>query len=249
MYYLYTTGQGKTYPVEMGYQFIDSKDIVYNYEEITALCSSCGNFNKGGGCPPLAPKFEKISENKDFGIIIYAKLDSIYKPEKVKKNNNYYIHYRFQDVILSNLLTKLGYMIRDDFEDMLFLNNGYCMGCRSKCNFKKGENTCLKPERRTFSLEATGINVERTLKEQFDITLQWYNKENYQEIDYMVKAIGLFYKNREYDQKIDQFFLNYLNSLSSTKYKIGTSIFKDILMGKILRTVRTGDGSKPDVEI
>jgi predicted metal-binding protein len=218
--YLYTTGNGKTYPIEMDYKFIESKNYVYDYDQITSLCEGCGNYHQGGGCPPLAPKFDDIIKTKRYSIMIYAKLLSKYKSEGVKNSNNYYIHYRFQDIILSNLLTNLGYTIRDDYNNLVFLNNGFCMGCSKKCSFKLGENICRNPKKRTFSLEATGVNVEKTLKNEFGIELQWYNKENYRDIDFMVKSIGLFYADKEISQKIENRFIEYLNSLKSTKNKI-----------------------------
>ena len=94
------------------------------------------------------------------------------------------------------------------------------MGCSKKCSFKLGENICRNPKKRTFSLEATGVNVEKTLKNEFGIELQWYNKENYTDIDFMVKSIGLFYADKEINQKIENRFIKYLNSLKSTKNKI-----------------------------
>lgn len=228
MYYLYTTGQGNIYPIEFSYKFLKTTNIIYNYKKITGLCNSCNNFNNSGGCPPLAPKFAEVAGKKQYSIIICAKLKSKYKTEKVKKSNNYYIHYRSQDVILSHLLTNLGYEIRDSYKNkysILFLNNGYCMGCSSKCNFKKGENYCLNPKRRTYSLEATGVNVEKTLKEQFNVKLQWYNRENYREVDYMVKVIGFFYNNKSLHNIIRDNFISHLNNLKFTKYRIGSKDF------------------------
>ena len=85
------------------------------------------------------------------------------------------------------------------------------MGCGSKkCAFKKGEGRCRNPKRRTFSLEATGINVEATLHHIFGLKLQWYTNENYQQVEYMTKAVGFFCKSRDEQNSIFTFINNSL---------------------------------------
>jgi len=103
------------------------------------------------------------------------------------------------------------------------------MGCNSRCNFKQGKDYCANPERRTYSLESTGVDVEKTLEDHFSITLEWYNRENYDDIKYMVKAIGLFYNDNVLNEVIDNDFISHLNSLKSTKYQIGSRIYEEKL--------------------
>jgi predicted metal-binding protein len=210
--YDYRTNSGKIYPLEIGIKFIESKEIIHDYSLITNLCrTECKNFNFAGGCPPRAPKFEDIQSEYKYSVLMYAKLYSSYKSVKVKQSNRYYIHYRSQDIILHNCLTKQGYTVMRNFtsNEAIFLNNGYCMGCGSKrCAFKSGENICKQPKRRTFSLEATGINVAETLKSTFGIELQWYNKENYQHVEYMIKVVGFFCKSSEQQAQVIQLINN-----------------------------------------
>jgi predicted metal-binding protein len=193
--YLYRTHNGNEYPVELGFANISVKEISYDYEYITGLCrQGCKNFNHSGGCPPFAPTFEDIAGQYCDAILVFARLHSRYKTQRVWRSNNYYIHYRFQDIILSNFLNKMGQKIREMFAPKIyFLGNGYCTGCGSRrCAYKEGVKKCRFPQKRTFSLEATGINVEKTLKDVFDLELEWYNRSNFRQVSYLTKAVGFF---------------------------------------------------------
>jgi len=216
----------------------NSEDISYDYDLISGLCmNSCKNYGKAGGCPPKAPKYECIKKDYPFSVLIYAKLLSKFKSIKVRKSNSYYIHYRSQDVILSNLLTKLGYQIKVAFgSNIVFLNNGYCMGCgNKKCNYKIGNESCKNPEKRTYSLEATGINVTTTVKELFEIDLQWYNNKNCHEIEYMCKVIGIFCEDRPTQNDILNSMICNLNKLPSTKFHINSHDF-DVRLDGLLNS-------------
>lgn len=193
--YLYKTYNGNEYPVELGFANISAEEVSCDYEYITGLCrQGCKNFNHSGGCPPFAPAFENIAEEYSSAILVFARLHSRYKTWRVWQSNNYYIHYRFQDIILSNLLNKMGKWIRELFaQKIYFLGNGYCAGCGNrKCAYKEGVKKCRFPQKRTFSLEATGVNVEKTLKNVFGIELEWYNRNNFRQVNYLTKAIGFF---------------------------------------------------------
>ncbi|MGI6649759.1 MAG: DUF2284 domain-containing protein [Bacillota bacterium] len=216
MQYIYTTGKGDSYPIELDYKAILSDQLVSDYNRVTGYCKTgCKNYNYAGGCPPLAPNFELLREKYPLAVLIYARLYSEFKPDKVKASEKVYIHYRFQDIILSNLLTNLGYeLTRKNRNQIFFLNNGYCMGCgNKKCNFKLGNNFCANPDRRTFSLEACGVDVEASLKKIFNIELQWYNKSNYNTVEHMTKAIALLCKNHAQQAELSNSLIGCLNGL------------------------------------
>ncbi len=220
MRYIYSTQNGNDYPIELKSSFISSNEVVHDYARITNYCKTgCKNFNNGGGCPPRAPMFNQIADQFPYGYIICAIFSSKWKPQKVKESTSQYIHFRFQDVILSKFLTNLGYTIKERLgSGVFFLNNGYCMGCGNKrCNFKSGEDVCKNPHKRTFSLEATGVDVEATLTNIFDLKLQWYKNKNYNEVQYMAKSIGLFVDSKEKQTLIHESLRNCLQVLPSTK--------------------------------
>jgi predicted metal-binding protein len=232
MWYIYSTQNGHNYPLELKYSIIPSNNIVHDYERITNYCKTgCKNFNNGGGCPPKAPMFSQIVNEFPYGYIICAIFSSKWKPQKVLESKSQYIHFRFQDIILSRFLTNLGYTIKEHIgSGIFFLNNGYCMGCgNKKCSFKSGEGFCKNPQKRTFSLESTGVDVEATIAQLFNLKLQWYKNTNYNEVQYMVKSIGLFADLKEKQTLIHQSLRDCLQVLPSTKIKIGSAEYVDLL--------------------
>lgn len=232
MWYIYSTLQGKHYPLEIKFSLIDSSCVIHDYHRITGYCQTgCKNYNQGGGCPPKAPQFSHIAAKYPYGLIICATLSSQWKPEKVKKSKSKYIHFRFQDVILSKFLTNLGYSLRGyGGTDVFFLNNGYCMGCGNKrCSFKAGEQFCRYPLKRTYSLEATGVDVQATISNLFGFELQWYRNNNYNDVQFMAKSIGLFAKTPLDQKYIQDSVVNCLQGLTSTKYKLGSNEYEEKL--------------------
>lgn len=211
--FLYRTSNGNEYPVELGFAASEAEKIAHDYDFITGLCrSGCKNFNNAGGCPPFAPKFDKIAQEYGYAVLVYARLHSKYKPLRVRESNNYYIHYRFQDIILSNLLHKIGRLVRERFaQNVYYLSNGYCIGCGNrKCAFKEGGRKCRFPGRRTYSLEATGVYVGKTLKNVFGLELEWYDRNNFRQINYLTKVIGFFCREENARDEVQEFLNTFL---------------------------------------
>lgn len=167
---------------------ISRTDIVYSPQKIYELCrNGCSNYGKSGGCPPLAPKLESFPILGDDYIVIIAIFDSKYKPSKVRECNNCAIHWKFQDGILARFMDRLGRSLQKQFSGY-FLGTGYCMGCPGKkCAIKLGE-PCRAPMKRTFSMEATGINVVDTVQKIFQKRFYWYTKTR-TDVAYMMKCI------------------------------------------------------------
>ncbi len=232
MWYIYSTKNGNNYPLELKYDVIPSNEVINDYARITSYCKNgCKNYNNSGGCPPKAPVFYQISKEFPYGFIICAVFSSKWKPQKVKESTRQYVHFRFQDIILSRFLTDLGYTIKERIgSGIFFLNNGYCMGCgNKKCSFKSGEYFCKNPQKRTFSLEATGVDVEATISNLFNLKLQWYKTNNYNEVEYMVKSIGLFTTSKEKQTLIHESLCDCLQVIPSTKIKIGSDDYNNYL--------------------
>ena len=220
MQYVYSTQNGHQYPLELRHSMIAANSVVHDYERITDICKiGCKNYNRGGGCPPRAPKFSQIAAQYPYGYIICAIFYSKWKPPKVRESKSSYIHYSFQDMILSRFLTNLGYALKERVGmGVFFLSNGHCRGCgNKKCSFKNGQDFCQNPQKRTFSLESTGVDVEATVARLFDLKLQWYKNNNYNEVEYMAKSIGLFAVSQEKQIQIHDSFSDCLQSLPSSK--------------------------------
>lgn len=184
----YTTASGTKYPLDFFLFNGMSNQLVYQPDVVREWCRiGCSNYGIGGGCPPHAPLYETIPSSQGI-FLIACKFDSIYKPQNVATSRNIAIHWKFQDGILARAMNNLGHSLTKEYGGR-FLSTGYCMGCPGKkCSFKLGENVCRKPGKRTYSMEATGINVVETVKRNFDINIYWYQKGN-TDVPYMLKVI------------------------------------------------------------
>ena len=185
---LYVAKNGNKYPIKIYSKIISRKDVVFEPDKIENLCKiGCKNYSRSGGCPPLAPKFDNILWESEKYILICGIFDSVYKTDKVKACSNRAIHWKFQDAIMARVMDKIGKLLTADVGGK-YLSTGYCMGCPGeKCAVKLG-NWCRKPERRTFSMEATGINVVQTVKQNLGLEFYWYTKTN-MDVPYMMKTI------------------------------------------------------------
>ena len=185
---VYSTASGNKYPIEINWKVISYSDIVYDPQKVMQLCKTgCRNYGKSGGCPPYAPRFENAEHDGRQYLLFIGKFYSKYKTAKVKSCKNRAIHWKFQDVILARFLDKMGRILTSLLNGN-FWNTGYCMGCPGKkCSFKFNE-PCRNPKKRTFSMEATGINVVETVKLCLGEKFYWYSKNN-ADIPYMMKAV------------------------------------------------------------
>lgn len=190
-FWLNYSTSNNTFPIEIKVKLINKDDVVYDPEYIRGLCKNgCKNYNYAGGCPPRAPLFEELNKDMQSYFLVSGTFWPQYKTEKVKASHNIYIHFRLQDNILARLFHNAGISIRQKTA-CVFLATGYCMGCTGvKCNYKLGNEYCKNPQKRTYSMEATGINVEQTLFNNLNIKLQWYR--NNKELDLPITKVCLF---------------------------------------------------------
>ena len=108
-------------------------------------------------------------------------------------------------MIVANFLDKIGRAIQAHYPQVIYLGTGYCMGCHGKkCSYKLQE-PCRNPQRRTFSMESTGINVVKTVRETMQETFHWYTKSN-PNIPYLMKAILLVFPGEQDRGEVDSFF-------------------------------------------
>lgn len=184
----YKTQNGHEYPLELRYERIRKDTIVYAPELVESLCrSGCRNYGTSGGCPPFAPKFQQFPTHTDEYLLILAIFESKHKPMKVLKCKNRAIHWKFQDGILARFMDQLGRNLQELYGGF-FLGTGYCMGCPAKkCAIKLGKE-CRAPQKRTFSLEATGIHVVNTVQNVWKEKFYWYTKRT-PDVPYMMKCI------------------------------------------------------------
>lgn len=224
MWIIYTTQEGQHYPLEIDYKLINSTEIQHDYEQITSYCrDGCPDYGSGG-CPPYAPALAEVAAKYPYGIMVYAKFFSRFKPPQLAADD-----FSLQDVVLSDILSQLGYAVLDQNRgDLFFLNCGHCRGCGDQpCSFKQGDETCREPERRAYSIAATGVDVSKTLQEVFGITLQWLKGNN--EVEYIIKVMALLSPEQTLLQQIAQELRPTFNSLACIRLPIGSRVAGDIL--------------------
>jgi len=191
---LYQTTSGNEYPLDFFIVRVLAKNLSYQPDIVRRACQDgCSNYNYGGGCPPRAPLLMDLIGLKDEVYLIACRFWSKYKPQRVAQSKNSAIHWKFQDGILARVLNQLGHDLSHTVGEF-FLSTGYCMGCPGKkCNFKLGFNYCRNPKKRTYSLEATGINVVETVQVCLNLSMYWYSPGKI-DVPYMLKCIAFFPK-------------------------------------------------------
>lgn len=205
-----SSSTANAYPLSIQSKWIRYQDVVFEPDYIESLCKKgCRNYGHSGGCPPFSPKFDRFANNDKQYLLIITKFDSKYKTVKVKASKNRAIHWKFQDVIVAHFLDKIGRALQTHFPRTIYLGTGYCMGCPGKkCSYKLQE-PCRNPNQRTFSMESTGINVVKTVRNTMQETFYWYTKTN-SDVPYLMKAILLIFTDGQDRGEVDFFLDNLL---------------------------------------
>jgi len=135
----------------------------------------CPAYEKNWACPPASPNHtrtaKKIQQFQEFLIIIYE-LDLLTWKEQLrmkhpewsekKLEQNAFNSHLYNSKIywgLRNLLKP--YLVRKS-SNVYVLANADCRRC-NKCA-KKDDKSCRHPEERIYSMEASGINVDESLR-------------------------------------------------------------------------------------
>lgn len=174
----------------MPWKQIDKKDIVFD-PEVQTYCKNpkftCPNYGHKWTCPPEAPYLEnEIQKFTDF-FLIYIKRDL-----PMKDNNEPFDFTSLSTKEKRKELQRYEKM-RDEVEEEInkFLNlkkhllkkvkilwDGDCRVCTKKgesCTFDKG-TPCPYPDNRTYSMQAVGINVTKTVQNT-NLDIQWPPRE------------------------------------------------------------------------
>lgn len=235
MWYIYTTGGGSHYPLELGYRAMLSSEIVHDYDRLTIYCKDgCESYNSGG-CPPWAPRFEVFQEQYPYAVLVFARFYTRFLPGIFGFSPDPLINYRFQDIILTRLLARLGYAVQSSCGGQAtFLNAGHCPGCSdTPCSFLLGEQNCRNPKARVYNIGATGIDAEATMKKFFGIQLQWQTQSDHQEVEYIIKVMGFFATSSREQNKILDRIPEAIPKLPSTRLAPDNSKYQELLKGRL----------------
>ncbi len=131
----------------------------------------CVNYGKKWSCPPYSNKFSTIVASKGYDtlIVIVGYIDL----SDMKYIRNPYQQVKAANMILKSKCEKIALNIERKFGGYSLLS-GSCNLCKP-CQ-KKRDLPCRKPEMVRYSLESTGINVEKLLEKFCGHKLLWYKR-------------------------------------------------------------------------
>ncbi|MDR2395120.1 MAG: DUF2284 domain-containing protein [Endomicrobium sp.] len=136
---------------------INTKDIIFE-ERVKLKCFYCNKYNKKWTCPPKIPALDYqaiIKDDYSNAIILKTTMSiTIENFEEVRSNTTNRIH------SCLGLLEKFLY----DNNDSLAVSfiGGSCKLCRNGCS----PQGCVNPTQARIPIEATGINIVKTMKKQ-----------------------------------------------------------------------------------
>ena len=130
------------------------------------LCESgCRNYGTKYSCPPYSPKFSEFSGSASRAQVICYKVSlDQFAPIPL------YSRIRAGNSVLKSLIDKE--LSSHKAQGHKVAGSGSCRRCKV-CGAKLKE-PCKKPDRRIYSLEALGVNVDRLVHVLFGFQLQWY---------------------------------------------------------------------------
>lgn len=145
------------------------KDCIFE-ERVKLLCAnSCGRYGLKLSCPPYIPdiNYEKAIKEYNFGLIIMiernAKTSEQFKKTRLESTNS-----------LHKILLELE---NEAFKEGEFFATSFIGGSCKLCN--ECYNVCKNPTLSRIPLEATGMNIVKTLKnigEEIKFPIEKYKK-------------------------------------------------------------------------
>lgn len=152
--------------IECFCSFIEKEKVKINLEVFNKMCKEgCVNYAKKFSCPPFAPSFEKLVEDKEglFVVLFKCNLKEIDSTE--------YNKVRIANVVMKSKIEKLMRFLEKKFQT-IYLSTGSCRLCKP-CKLKIKE-PCKYPEKKRYSLEAVGLDCDKLSQDLFGFPLLWY---------------------------------------------------------------------------
>ncbi|MFX1323347.1 MAG: DUF2284 domain-containing protein [Promethearchaeota archaeon] len=166
---------------------ISLSDLIFD-PNVQTYCISpnfkCPSYGHSWACPPEAPYLEELVSTFNKFYLIYYKLNL---DEYIEKNQDKYpelsVSQLKNKILIGNFLqNKLENDIceflernQGKFKEKLVLWDGYCRICfneRDKgCTYDSGQ-PCRYPDKKRYSMEAVGIDVNKTTK-NLKIAIEW----------------------------------------------------------------------------
>lgn len=143
--------------------------VTADYARNAQLCKDgCVNFGRKWSCPPASPSFASVSRRFTVMTVLCYRITLDTWPD---------LH-PFRAIKAANAVMKseLEKWLRGSRSDEVFpLGTGSCRACKPCAKGK--DLPCAKPEKRLYSLEATGVDAARLVHDCFGFPLQWYQRD------------------------------------------------------------------------
>ena len=189
----YRTGSGNDMSLLVEIFPINRHDVplLTEYEQVK-FCGDCKGSN--GGCPGFAPRFEWLRSKCEDFIVVTISIDMIWPIMYATPRDGWVGRRVLKQLVYADRLTDCyGHrMLKAVRKDGHVLDMGNCPGCRpSRCTVIRGEK-CRLPKKRTFSMEAVGVDCDELHKMFYGEQLPWYYKGTSKIPAYMTRYIGIF---------------------------------------------------------
>jgi len=133
---------------------INPEKLVFE-ENVKMNCFYCGKYNVSWRCPPKLPNidFKKMVSEFDYGMFVIIAFDF--------DDNNYSLIRNESSVTLHKILLSLEkWFWEHNNSNCLSFIGGSCKLCKNGC----GKEKCNNPYMSRSPIEATGINVVKSIK-------------------------------------------------------------------------------------
>lgn len=201
----YMTGTGNTMKIAMLGHLMDRRDVpLLDINLLAELCGDCRG--KNGGCYPYAPGFQAIKPALPYFYVLIVRFDMIWaikyagKADSGKRSGFFRSSYadRLTDLYLWRILRRV-----ESAEGTYGVGCGNCPGCSTTANCDVLRDECCQfPDRRRFSMEATGVDCSALHQHIFDdwLAYWYYTAESPQ---YMYRYAGVFSKGHLDSELLD----------------------------------------------
>ncbi len=168
----------------------DQIPLFYPREDLGVLCHHGHHCNGlSGGCPPYAPYFDDIKPSCDWFYVVVVRMDVAWAIQYAGSGE--YLRFKYVNMLTASYLHRIMSGL-SQVRTMFHLGAGGCNGCGSSKNCTVLVNQpCAKPDKRVYSVEATGVDCSELYKMIYGHRLPyWYYDGALPR--YMVRYGGIF---------------------------------------------------------